>query len=64
MGLNSLYYIFINLYAKDYIVLYMYSYVYLHYIIILGCDAFESNPIMEDGSYSYPSNVTVSCVKN
>ena len=32
--------------------------------ITLGCDAFEGNLIMEDGTYSFPSNVTVSCVKN
>ena len=30
-------------------------------LITLGCHAFEGNPIMEDGSYSFPSNVTVEC---
>ena len=29
--------------------------------ITLGCDAFAANPIMEDGSYSFPSNVTEVC---
>ena len=32
--------------------------------ITLGCGVFEGNPIVEDSSYSFPSNVTVSCVKN
>ena len=30
-------------------------------IITLGCRVFDGNPIMEDGSYSYPSNVTEVC---
>lgn len=30
-------------------------------LITLGCDVFEGNPIMEDGSYSFPSNVTEVC---
>ena len=29
--------------------------------ITLGCHAFGGNPIMEDGSYSFPSNVTEVC---
>ena len=29
--------------------------------ITLGCDAFEGNLIMEDGTYSFPSNVTEVC---
>ena len=29
--------------------------------ITLACHAFEGNPIMEDGTYSFPSNVTVVC---
>ena len=29
--------------------------------ITLGCEVFYGNPIMEDGSYSFPSNVTVEC---
>ena len=29
--------------------------------ITLDCRVFEDNPIMEDGSYSLPSNVTVKC---
>ena len=29
--------------------------------ITLGCWVFEGNPIMEDGSYSFPSNVTEVC---
>ena len=29
--------------------------------ITLGCSVFEGNPIMEDSTYSYPSNVTVLC---
>ena len=32
--------------------------------ITVDCYAFDGNPIMEDQSYSFPSNVTVSCVKN
>ena len=32
--------------------------------VILGCRVFDGNPIMEDQSYSFPSNVTVSCVEN
>ena len=32
--------------------------------VILGCKVFDRNPIMEDQSYSFPSNVTVSCVEN
>ncbi len=32
--------------------------------ITFGCDVFEDNPITEDSTYSFPSNVTVSCVKN
>ena len=32
--------------------------------VILGCRVFDGNPIMEDQSYSFPSNVTVSCVIN
>ena len=32
--------------------------------VILGCEVFDGNPIMEDQSYSFPSNVTVSCVEN
>ena len=32
--------------------------------VILGCDVFKGNPIMENQSYSFPSNVTVSCVMN
>ena len=32
--------------------------------VILGCWVFDGNPIMEDQSYSFPSNVTVSCVEN
>ena len=31
--------------------------------ITLGCSVFKGNPIMEDSTYSFPSNVTVSCVK-
>ena len=31
-------------------------------LITLGCDVFEGNPIMEDSTYTFPSNVTVSCV--
>ena len=31
--------------------------------ITLGCSVFKGNPIMEDSTYSVPSNVTVSCVK-
>ena len=30
--------------------------------ITFGCDVFEDNPITEDSTYSFPSNVTVSCV--
>ena len=30
-------------------------------IITLGCRVFDGNPIMEDGSYSLPSNVTEVC---
>ena len=29
--------------------------------ITLGCGVFDGNPIMEDGNYSFPSNVTVIC---
>ena len=29
--------------------------------ITLDCGVFEGNPIMEDGTYSFPSNVTVVC---
>ena len=29
--------------------------------ITLGCEVFYGNPIMEDGSYSFPSNVTEVC---
>ena len=29
--------------------------------ITLGCYVFDLNPIMEDGNYSFPSNVTVNC---
>ena len=32
--------------------------------ITFGCSVFEDNPITEDSTYSFPSNVTVSCVKN
>ena len=30
-------------------------------LITFGCRVFEGNPIMEDGSYSFPSNVTEVC---
>ena len=30
--------------------------------ITLECAVFEDNPIMEDSSYSFPSNVTITCV--
>ena len=30
-------------------------------LITLGCDVFYRNPIMEDSSYSFPSNVTEVC---
>ena len=30
-------------------------------LITFGCRVFEGNPIMEDGSYSFPSNVTEMC---
>ena len=29
--------------------------------VTLGCGVFSGNPIMEDGNYSFPSNVTVNC---
>ena len=29
--------------------------------ITLGCGVFSGNPIMEDGNYSFPSNITVIC---
>ena len=32
--------------------------------ITFGCDVFKDNPITEDSTYSFPSNVTVSCVVN
>ena len=33
-------------------------------LITLGCDVFYRNPITEDSTYTFPSNVTVSCVVN
>ena len=30
-------------------------------LITLACDVFYRNPIMEDSSYSFPSNVTITC---
>ena len=30
-------------------------------LITLGCNVFYGNPIMEDSTYSFPSNVTVEC---